>query len=518
LRREKADLILYNANVITLDQRKPRASLVAVKEGKIIFVGKNDDGEGLEGPRTKKIDCGGKTLVPGFNDAHCHIFAFASSLLAVDCSPSSVGSIADIQARIREQAQKLPYGNWIRATGYNEFYLAEKRHPNRWDLDQAAPHHPVKLTHRSGHASVLNSLALSLVGISMGSPEPPGGIIERDLDSGEPNGLLLEMESYIDKVMPPLSEAELEKGIKLANENYISLGITSLQDATVHNGLREWDGFRRLKERGELVPRLWVMMGIDALGQLEGRGLYPHFGDNALRLGAIKIVLDETTGALYPGQEELTEQVLRAHQAGFQIAIHAVEERSVAAAAKALEHVLHRVPKRGHRHRIEHCSVCPPPLLQRLKALRAIVVTQPAFIYYSGERYLATVPQGQIPWLYPIGSFLKEGLRPAASSDSPVVPNNPLVGIYAAVSRETQNGDHLVVEERVSPLAALAMYTQAAAYASFEEKVKGSIAAGKLADLVLLSADPTKVDPEEMMGIEVEMAVADGRIVWPSEG
>jgi len=512
---QKADLILYNANVLTLDRRKPRAALVAVKDGRIAWVGENEDRKGLEGRKTRKIDCGGKTLVPGFNDAHCHILAFASSLLSVDCSPSSVNSITDIQARIREQAQKLPPGSRIRATGYNEFYLAEKRHPNRCDLDQAAPHHLVKLTHRSGHASVLNSLALSSIGISTDSPEPPGGMIERDLDSGEPNGLLLEMEAYIDKAVPPLSEDEFEKGIRLANEKHISLGITSLQDATVHNGLREWQNFRRLKERGELLPRLWVMIGADALGELQQSGFYPRFGDDGLRLGAVKIVLDETTGSLYPSQEKLTEQVLRAHQAGFQVAIHAIEEGTVAAAAKALERVLHRVSKRGHRHRVEHCSVCPPPLLQRLKNTRAVVVTQPAFIYYSGERYLATVPEEQLPWLYRIGSFVKKGLILAAGSDSPVVPNNPLVGIYAAVTRKAESGDGLVIEERVSPFEALVMYTQAAAYASFEEKVKGSVAAGKLADFALLSADPTVVQPEEIKRIQVEMTIIDGRIVWP---
>jgi len=455
--------------------------------------------------------------VPGFNDSHCHILALASSLLGVDCSPSAVGSIADIQVHIREQAQKLPPGSWIRGAGYNEFYLAEKRHPNRWDLDQAAPRHPVKLTHRSGHASVLNSLALSSIGVSMDSPEPPGGMIERDLESGEPNGLLLEMEAYIDKAVPHLSETELEKGIGLANERYISLGITSLQDATAHNGLREWHSFMRLKEKGELAPRLWIMMGIAALEELQESGFHPHFGDDGLRLGAIKIVLDETTGSLYPGQEELTEQVLRAHQAGFQVAIHAIEEGPVGAAARSLEHALHRGPEIGRRHRVEHCSVCPPPLLQGLKDARAIVVTQPAFIYYSGERYLATVHEEQLPWLYRIGSFLKEGLMPAAGSDSPVAPNNPLVGMYAAVARKTEGGDELAAEERISPLEALAMYTRAAAYASFEEKVKGSVAVGKLADFALLSADPTEVRPEEITRIEVEMTIVDGRIVWPHD-
>ena len=508
---KRADLILYNANVITLDERRPRARLVAIEGGKIVWVGENEDVDDFAVRKERKIDCAGMTLVPGFNDAHCHILALASSLVSVDCSPQQASSIADIKARIREQAKRLPPGSWIRAAGYNEFYLAERRHPNRWDLDEAAPNHPVKLVHRSRHACVLNSLALSLVGITMESEEPAGGLIDRDLESGEPNGILFEMESHIDKLIPPLSEAEFEKGVRLANEKYLSLGITSIQDATVHNGLEEWHTFHRLKERGYLVPRLSLMMGSDAITEC---GIPPRYGDDDMRLGAAKIVLDETTGSLYPSAEELEQKALRAHREGFQLAIHAIEEGAVAAAVKALDHALRIAPERGHRHRIEHCSVCPPPLVERLKEVGAIVVTQPAFVYYSGERYMATVSQGQLPWLYRIGSFLKNGLRPAVGSDSPVVPSDPLVGIYAAVTRRAENGEELLPEERVSPLEALDMYTRAAAYASFDEGVKGTIAVGKHADLALLSADPTAVPAEGIKEIGVEMTIIDGRVVW----
>ena len=511
---QKADLILYNANVLTLDPKKPRAELVAVKGERIIRVGHNDKLGDLEGQKTQKIECQGKTLVPGFNDAHCHILAFASSLLSVNCSPSAVCSIADIKAQIRKQARELPKGAWIRATGYNEFYLAEKRHPNRDDLDQAAPHHPVKLVHRSLHACVLNSVALSLIGISRESPEPPGGMIGRDLHSGEPNGLLFEMNSYIDKMIPSLSREEFEKGVRLANKECLSHGITSLQDATAHNGLGEWRTLKGLREKGLLVPRLSVMMGTQSLGELQRNGFSHHYGDDGVRLGALKIVLSEARGFLHPCQDELEERVLQAHRAGYQLALHAVEEDTLAAAAGALEHVLERIPRRDHRHRIEHCSVCPPPMLKRLKDVRALVVTQPSFIYYSGERYLKTVPEGQRRWLYRISSFLKNGLMPAAGSDSPVVPINPLFGIYAAVTRRTESGEALLSQEQISPADALRMYTQAAAYASFDEGVKGSIKVGKLADFALLSADPTQISPEEIMGIRVEMTIVDGSIAW----
>ena len=184
------------------------------------------------------------------------------------------------------------------------------------------------------------------------------------------------------------------------------------------------------------------------------------------------------------------------------------------AAAGVLEHVLKRMQRRDHRHRIEHCSICPPNLLKRLQNVRAVVVTQPSFIYYSGKRYLKTVPEDHQRWLYRIGSFFQNGLMPAAGSDSPVVHINPLLGIYAAVTRRTEHGEELLPHERVSPLVALKMYTQAAAFASFDEVVKGSITVGKKADFALLSADPTQVSPEDIRGIGVEMTIVDGRIAW----
>jgi hypothetical protein len=206
--------------------------------------------------------------------------------------------------------------------------------------------------------------------------------------------------------------------------------------------------------------------------------------------------------------------VHRAHEAGFQLALHAVEEDTVEAAIIALEYALSQTPKPDHRHRLEHCSVCPPHLVQRLRNIKATIVTQPPFIYYNGERYLATVPSDDLNWLYPIGSLLNSGLRVAASSDAPVAGLNPLVGIYAAVTRAAETGQILLPQEGISRLEALKMYTLEAAYASFEEGVKGCIAPGKLADLVVLSEDPTKVLPEQIKEIEVVMTIVDGKVVW----
>ena len=514
MRAESANLVLYNAHILTMNPRRPGAELVAAKNGKIVRVGTNDDRNLFKG-RSKFINCDGKTVIPGFNDAHIHIMAYASNLLSVDCSPSSVASISDIQEKLRQEAERTPRGTWIKGTGYNEFYLAEHRHPYRHDLDRAAPYHPVRLTHRSLHACVLNSLALSLAGISIETPDPPGGLIDRELDTGEPSGLLFGMNSYInEKVIPPLSEGEVRRGVKLANNSLLSSGITSVQDATVRNGFAQWQTFLSLKENGELVPRVSMMFGLHALADFAERSLRFGSGDATLRLGAVKFTPDETRGQLNPSQEELNEGVLRAHRAGFQVAIHAVEESTVQAAVIALENCLRRSGKGEPRHRVEHCSVCPPPLLRRLKAVKAVVVTQPAFIYYSGERYLSDVPDTQLPWLYRTRSFLKSGLRPAASSDCPVAPCDPLMGVYAAVTRKAEGGQTLFPREAISAEEALRMYTRAGAYASFEEQMKGSIEVGKMADLVILSADPTAVSPEELQEIRVEKTIIGGEVVW----
>lgn len=510
-----ADLVFRNANVITMDPVQPRAELVAVKGGKVWLVGSNDLLGDVRGSRTKVIDCQGKTLVPGFNDAHCHIFSFIRKLLSIDLSSPAIGSIADIKEAVARQVQKTPPGQWIVATDYNEFYLAEKRHPNRRDIDEVAPEHPVVVSHRSLHACVLNSRALALAGINRETPEPPGTRIERDLTDGEPNGVLYEMLGIIrEKVMPPWSEGELSKGMKLVNQQYLSQGLTSLQDATVVNDYRRWQTFRRFVDSGKFRSRIYMMFGPETASQFREAGLIFGAGDSQLRLGGMKVVPSSPGGQLYPPQPELNRMVLETHRDGFQLAIHAVRDSTVAAVATAYEFAQSQLPEPGRRHRIEHCAECPPLLLERLRRLQVVIATQPPFFYYSGERYLATVPAETLPHLYRIRSFFNAGLVVAGSSDSPIVSNNPLVGIYGAVTRRTASGEHLQLEETISPEQALAMYTTNAAYASHEEGIKGSITPGKLADMALISDDPTGVDAEAIKDITVEMTVLDGEVAW----
>jgi len=504
-----ADLILRNARVLAGGDGPP-ATLVAISGDKITAVAGEDDYESLAGAKTRVIDCGGRTLAPGFNDAHLHLFSLVSSLRGIDIRPPEVNSIAAIREAVRLRASQTPPGTWLSGSGYDEFYLKEKRHPTRRDLDGAAPDHPVILSHRSLHACVLNSRALALAGIGPETEEPPGARIERDLATGEPNGILYGMLGYIhEKVMPPLAAAELNEGISLANRHLLAHGITSIQDASVSNDLKRWGVLRGFQEAGRLRSRAVMMAGAPHFDEFREAGMRTGSGDANLRLGAVKIVPERDND-----QDDLNRLALECHRAGFQLAFHAVAEREVAAAVAALEYVAGHASLRGRRPRIEHASECPPHLLERLKKLGAVIVTQPPFIHYSGERYLATVASGQLPWLYRIRSPLEAGVVVAASSDAPVAPLDPLVGIYAAVTRRAASGQLLSPEEAVKPSPALGLYTAGAAYASFEEVVKGSIAPGRLADLVLLSEDPTACPTERIKDIKVEMTIVGGEVVW----
>ena len=509
------DLILFNANVITMNPAFPKGGLIAIQDGKIQNVANGGGFEDLRNSKTKVIDCHGKTVLPGFIDAHIHFHGFSERLTALNLSPrNNVRSISDIRDKISQISKELPSGTWIRGGGYNEFYLAEKRHPTRWDLDGATSTHPIKLTHRSGRAHVLNSLALKLVNISKETADPTDGLIDRDIETGEPTGLLYGMGDYLAKLIPPIDHDQMELGVKLANTQLSSLGITSIHDASPRNNLSRWKMFQRWIESGLLRSRVCMALGMEGYEEYRKHPFQTRIDENRLRVQGLKIILHETTGRLYPTQEELNEMVLDIHRSGLQAVLHAIEGKTIEAACNAVEYALKKSPRSDHRHRIEHCSVCTPSLAKCLASLGIMVVTQPSFIYYNGDRYLKTVPKPNLEHLYPLSTLIKNGVAVAGSSDCPVVPANPIMGVYSAVSRRTEAGDFVLPDEQITPLEALKMYTQDAAKATSEERVKGSIESGKLADLVVLSSDPTKLPANEMKDIEVEMTILDGEVVW----
>ncbi len=507
--------ILFNANIITMDPARPLADLIAIDGNQIVSVAEKESFNCFRKRGTRAIDCAGQTLLPGFIDAHCHVCAYVESLVSLNLSPDEgVDSITDIQRKIRGVCLKQQPGTWIRGKGYNEFYLAEQRHPNRRDLDAAAPLHPVKLSHRSGHAHVLNSLGLKNIGITRETGDPPEGMIDRDLASGELTGILYGMGGYLAQRIPPLEDAEMERGVVLADEALLSCGITSLQDATFHNDLRQWRRFEAWKKRGILHPRLSMMIGFESYKKSKKQEFSTGIVESELKQRGVKIIVDRIRGSLHPDQKSLNEMIASIHDAGFQASIHAVEESVVEAACNAIEYALNGYPRGDHRHRIEHCSVCSQDLQRRLARLGIAVVTQPSFIYYSGDRYMKTVPADQLSNLYPIGSMLKNGLLVGAGSDFPIANANPFVGIHAAVTRMTESCECVMPEHKISLSDALNMYTSWAAAVNFEEGIKGSLSPGKMADLIVVSENPFEVDARKLKEIRVLLTMLGGRVVW----
>jgi predicted amidohydrolase YtcJ len=518
-----ADLLLTNARVLTLERRQPQAQAVAIGGDTILAVGSAAGTARWRGPGTQVIDCRDLTLLPGLVDAHCHLLALAGSLMGVDCSPTVVGSIAQLQGEIRRRAQQTPHGAWIRGYGYDQRSLAEGRHPTRWELDAAAPGHPVRLEHRSGHAVALNSPALALAGIHRDTPDPPEGVIQRDEASGEPTGVLLEMAAFLRRRLGKTRDPDvLDQGITRMNHKLLEYGITSAQDAGPGNGLERWETFKELKDSGRLESRITMMAGARAVGELAA-GLAWGRGNEDLSLGHAKIMLTMTTGDLHPGQEELEELVAQAHAAGFPVAIHAVEQEAVAASARALEAgpKADRGACRRPRDRIEHCSECPPELLARVKSSGAMVVTQPGFVYWNGEGYRRDVTPELLPHLYPVAALHRAGVPLAFGSDAPVIDPNPWPAIASAATGLTRDGRPLAQgcpHPLVPVLEALRMYTINGARAEGTQDRKGSIRAGKLADLVLVNADPTSIKPRDLQDIKAVLTVVGGRVVWERGG
>lgn len=512
------DLIVINADIITMDPALARASALAVKEGKICHVGNASSVSAFMDRHAQILDLKGKTLCPGFIDAHLHFRAMAESFVDIDLKPDAgVHSISDIQESVYAAVQNTPPGEWIRGAGYHETCLKEQRHPNRRDLDVVSLQHPIKLTHRSGYAHALNTLALRKAGIFRHTPDPDDGIIDRDLDTGDPTGILYNMGQYLNRKIPPVDEKKLQEGVRQANLKLLSCGVTAFQDASYRNDKDRRAWFEGLKKSGELAPAVVFITGFPAF-QKERETFFSWEKENHnIFPGGVKIVVDETTGRPTPDQDDLNERVRLIHESGKQAVIHAIEVGAIQAAVSAIENALNRYPKSDHRHRIEHCSVCPPDLIGRIGALQISVVTHPAFIYYNGDRYLKTVLQEHQPFLYPIASMLKSGVRVSAASDGPMVSPDPIFGIYGGVSRMTKTGSVLLSEEGVTAYDALDMYTRSAAEAGFLEKSKGTISVGKDADFVILSTNPLDVHPAEIKDINVLMTVIGGKISWHEE-
>jgi len=518
----QADMVLTNGNILTMNPAQPHAQAVAIRDTKLTEVGTNKQIRRWIGNKTKIIDLKGKTVVPGLIDAHVHMAGFGRWLKQINLRGAK--SIREIRRKVKERANETPRGKWILGRGWDQDRLAEKRYPSRWDLDKAAPHHPVVLNRVCGHASVANTKALELAEITKETSPPPGGQIDKDLKTNEPTGILRENAmNLVWDMVPEPSEEERTEACSLACQKAVEAGLTSVH-WLVYEPI-EIRILQKLKAQGKLPLRAFIVMPIEFFSCLRDAGLSTGFGDQFTRIGSIKILADGSLGArtaaleqpynddpstrgmtIY-NQRKLYNLVAEAHRAGFQVAVHAIGDRAVELVLTAFERALKQTPREGHRHRIEHASVLNKKLIQRMKKLGLIASVQPHFIV-SDFWVVNRVGKVRARWVYPFKALIREGVVLAGGSDCPVEPISPILGIYAAVARESFPQERVTVEE------ALRMYTIDAAFASFEEDAKGSIAVGKLADLTVLSEDPRKIAPSQIKDIKVEMTIVGGRVVY----
>lgn len=507
-----ADLLLYGGRILTLSLTRPTAEAIAIADGKILAIGRERDLRILTSSRTQKISCAGRTVIPGFIDPHLHLFSWASRLCGVDVT--SARSIADIQASLIDRVSHFAPGTWLRGYGYDEFFLHEKRHPTRSDLDAVSTTHPTILRHRTGHAAVLNSVALRQAGIDRSFMPPTGGMVERDPSTSEPTGVVYELEKFLRTVIPPLPHDEFMTAVQQASNALLRSGVTSFHDASAGNTLEDFALFQRLRNNGILQSRATVMIGSDALPQLVDARLAPFSGDEHLRLGSVKIMLHEGGNEVYPPLDELNERVWQAHRHGFQVALHAVEEGPICAALEVIGTALHRQPRADHRHRLEHCALCPPPFIEKLVETGTAVVMQPGFLHFYGEKYRSEIAPELHEWLYRTKSLLTAGVPVAGSSDCPIAPLSPLIGLQAAMTRKTQEGTPMNPQEQLPLNDALTLFTSAGAWLSFEESYKGKIMPGMVADLAVLDGDLIKILAEEIGTLRVGTTIIDGKVVW----
>lgn len=528
------DLLLTNATVLTMDEDRPVAGAVAVEGDRIAWVGTVADARVHLTGVQRELDLGGATVIPGFNDAHNHLILLGHWLTQLNCSFPAVTSIGDIVAAVAERAAVTPAGEWIEGRGYDDNKLAEHRHISRWDLDAVTPDHPVMIRNASGHMCVVNSRALELAGITRDTDAPFGGTIHRDPRSGEPSGLLQEQaQELLGRPFIPQDKETLHRCLQEAGNAYLSAGITSSQEAGLFS-TPEFTVFQEAWASGELPLRVYMMLRRPFLEAMETMGMFTGFGDERLRIGAFKLLADgsligrtaalsqpfledpdpHNRGLAMMPQDELDDLIWRGHANGWQVAIHAIGDRGIEMCLDGFERALQRLPRDNHRHRLEHCGILRPDLIQRIKKMGVVPVGQPPFINEFGDGFLRHIGRERAQLTYALKSVLDAGIHLAASSDSPVSSFQPLLGIKACVTERTASGADFAPDERISVEQAIALYTRGGAYASFEEHLKGTITPGKLADFAVLGADPRAVDPETLDRVPVRATIRGGEIVY----
>jgi len=535
--KDHADVIFLNGNVITANESNETAQAVAVKDNVIVYCGEENGARELAGKDTEIIDAEGRTIMPGFTDSHIHFCSLGLKKgPIIDINYENVRSVKGITEMIRKAAARKKPGEWIVLSGYDHNKLDEKRHPSIEELDEAAPDNPVRCIRCCAHMGVYNSAALKIGGISDPLEYGEGEVVS---ENGKLTGLLKENAHMYMGSFVKFTEEELKEGIRLADEDMARYGITSVCDAG-GDGVDAWPVMRKMADSGEINTRIRCMI-FDLAGK-EGNkkaiddflsGGYETFGEsNSFGARAVKIMIDGSSsgpssatrqpyshdkdlkGILVWEQDEIDEVVEKVHNAGFQMTAHAVGDKAVEMILNAIEKAQRAHPREGARHRIEHCGIVDEELIERLKRLEMIPVANPGFIERNGKDYNRFYGE-RVDYMFPLRRFLDKGIVTAIGSDAPVVPENPMNGLYGALTRKDGFTGEAVGEcQKISLLEAVKMYTYNGAYACFDEKSRGSIEEGKLADIIMLSEDIMKIPAEDIRNVEPVLTMTDGKIVY----
>lgn len=524
---EKPQLILYNGNFITMDAQKPRAEAVAIANDHLLAVGTNAEIKAMSGPLTQSIDMGGKTITPGFIDAHCH---FASSgrahLINVDCG---LDSIEKIKAAIKERADKTPPGEWIYGFKYDDTKTKEGRYLSRKDLDEAAPNHPVLVNHRGGHTNFVNSMAFSKAGVKEDVADPPGGKFERT--DGKLNGRILENAGDVFNGSPKeTTKKDYVDGVALMSSMLAKSGITSAHDAGAST--MDLSAFQEAYRQGNLKTRAYILIRDRWLDSMIEAGIKTGLGDEWVKVGPMKTAVDgsisERTarlskpyigtndyGLLTSTPEELYAVCRKAHEAGWQIGVHSNGDVGIDITLSVYERLQKEMPRKDPRFRLEHCTVINDSLVSRIKALGAIPTPFSTYVYWHGEK-MKYYGEERLKSMFALRSFLDAGVKATQASDYPPGPYEPLMAIQSSVTRTDYTGKTWGANQKVTVEEAIKIGTMHGAYASYEEDKKGSLEPGKYADLTVFSKDMTKVDPSTIMDIKVERTMVGGKWVYES--
>lgn len=535
---EPADLILCNGNILTVDANDHIAQAVLISKGIIQKVGTDSEVSSFIGPRTQVIDLKGRTVTPGIIDAHNHMIYFGEQLkYRLDIRPPKVMTKMDLLRVVKEATKTKPEGEWI--YGCQGFPLVIKDSPTRWELDEVSPKHPVYLPHRGGQYAVANSLALKLGGVNKFTPHPYGGKIEKDEKRGEPTGRLIQYpaEDLVRRMIPKRSIEEYEEAIRYAAGLFVPYGITSVQDVIVY--LREHTKiYEQMAEKQTLPVRLYILEYVDSLQRARQKvALHHHFHNPMCTFGGWKLAIDgggaAGTTLMYdknqPGSkrsfplhrpEDFNRIVKILHESGLQIAIHVVGDEGMDICLDAFEKASPSTLPAKRRHRLEHANFPTQRNLDRMQKLGIVASIQPSWIHLYGDVYGNLLGKDIENRTIPIKSFLQRGIPVAFSSDVPAtMVFEPFWGFIGAVTRKTRMGKYLAPAEAIVMKEALRAYTYGAAYAAFEEKEKGSIEEGKLADLAVWEQNlyTVRPEPDDIKALKVLMTILGGKIVYQDE-